>query len=212
VGTVRFYTIGIATLYFACAFAHAAILGFRIHWHLIENKGCASLLKAIALLPTTTQQRTTLWIVGDGDEKARLEQLAESIGISDKVHFFGNLSHDELPDIYAAADIVAVPSKPGDNGETEGQGVVVLEAFAARACVLATSVGGITSMVRDRVNGVLVPPDNPQALANALLELLGAPELRNQLAENGHTDVRKYYSWTSIAGKFESLYRTVVKS
>src|SRR5258706_6948496 len=178
---------------------------------LIESKGCDQVLKAIALLPTTTQQHTTLWIAGDGDQKSPLEHIAKKVGIADKVRFFGTVSHDELPHMYAAADVVVVPSKSGPAGEAEGQGVVVLEAFAARACVLATSVGGITSMVRDRVNGLLVQPDDPRALADALSELLSQPEMRKQLAANGYTHATQH-SWTHIAGEFESLYRTVVKS
>src|SRR5258706_6835333 len=179
---------------------------------LIESKGCDQLLKAIALLPTTTQQHTTLWIAGDGDQKSPLERIAKNVGIADKVRFFGKVSHDELPHMYATADVVVVPSKSGPAGEAEGQGVVVLEAFAARACVLATSVGGITSMVRNRINGLLVQPDDPRALADALSELLSQPEMRKQLAANGYTDATQQYSWTHIAGEFESLYRTVVKS
>jgi glycosyltransferase involved in cell wall biosynthesis len=179
---------------------------------LIESKGCDQLLKAIALLPATTQQHTTLWIVGDGDQKSPLEHIAKNVGIADKVRFFGMVSHDELPHMYATADVVVVPSKSGHTGEVEGQGVVVLEAFAARACVLASSLGGITSMVRDRVNGLLVQPDDAKVLADALSELLGRPDLRKQLAANSFIDVNDHYSWSHIASEFQSLYRTVVKT
>jgi glycosyltransferase involved in cell wall biosynthesis len=179
---------------------------------LIESKGCNDLLKAFALLPATTQQHTTLCIIGDGDHKAQLEHTAKESGISEKVRFFGTMNHDELPHIYAAADIVAVPSRTGHSGEAEGQGVVILEAFAARACVLATALGGISSMVRDRVNGLLVKPDNPGALSNALSELLSQPDLRRQLAANGFTEVSDRYSWSRIASEFASLHRTVIGS
>jgi glycosyltransferase involved in cell wall biosynthesis len=179
---------------------------------LIESKGCDQLLKAIALLPTTTQRHTTFWIVGDGDQKSHLEHIIKNIGVAEKVRFFGTISHVELPHIYAAADIVVVPSKSGAAGEAEGQGVVILEAFAARACVLATSVGGITSMVRDRINGLLVQPDDPEALADALAELLSSPDLRKQLAANGFTDVKNHYSWSRIASDFISLYTNFIKT
>jgi len=176
---------------------------------LVESKGCDQLLNSFALLPTTTQQHTTLWIVGDGDQKLQLEHIVKDLGIADKVRFFGTLNHAELPHLYAAADVVVIPSKSGPAGEAEGQGVVVLEAFAARACVLATSVGGITSMVRDHINGLLVQPDDPEALADALAELLSKLDLRKQLAANGFTDVNNY-SWSRIASAFISLYKAVV--
>lgn len=179
---------------------------------LIESKGCDGLLKAIGLLPKMVQQHTNVWIVGDGDQKIQLQHIAKNSGIAEKIRFFGRVSHDKLPHFYAAADIVVVPSKSGHTGEAEGQGVVVLEAFAARACVLATSIGGITTMVRDRVNGLIVQPDDPGALADALSELIHRPDLRKQLAANGYTDVSNHYNWSHIASEFESLYRTVVKS
>jgi glycosyltransferase involved in cell wall biosynthesis len=178
---------------------------------LIESKGCDHLLNSFALLPTTTQRHATLWIVGDGDQKSRLEHIAKNLGIADKVRFFGTINHAELPHLYAAAEVVVIPSKSGPAGEAEGQGVVVLEAFAAGACVLATSIGGITSMVQNRINGLLVPPDDPETLADALAELLSKPDLRKQLAANGFTDVSNY-SWSRIASDFITLYRTVVST
>jgi glycosyltransferase involved in cell wall biosynthesis len=122
------------------------------------------------------------------------------------------VSQENLPDIFAAADVVVVPSKLGSAGETEGQGVVVLEAFAARACVLATRFGGIPSMVRDDDTGLLVEPENPQALADAIQRLLNQPELRRRLADNAFAEVRDHYSWIKIAGEFAQLYREVLAS
>jgi len=178
---------------------------------LIENKGCDDLIRAISLLPKQRQSQTTLWIVGDGVQRERLTLAAQELGISDKTKFFGMVSHTHLPDLYAAADVVVVPSKLGTSGETEGQGIVVLEAFAARACVLATRIGGITSMVRDGATGLLVEPGDPQSLSQAIDRLLNEPELRKTLATHAFTEATAKYSWAQIAGEFENLYREVLK-
>jgi glycosyltransferase involved in cell wall biosynthesis len=179
---------------------------------LIESKGCHDLLRALSLLDANTRARVTLWVIGDGDRRAILMQAARDLGIQDQTHFFGALNHDRLADFYAAADIVVIPSKLGPAGESEGQGVVVLEAFAARACVVATRIGGLTSMVRDRGTGFLVDPNNPQALASALGQLLGDPALRQRLADNAFNEVREKYHWSRIAAEFDRLYREVLSA
>jgi glycosyltransferase involved in cell wall biosynthesis len=179
---------------------------------LIENKGCDDLLQAVALLPAKTRARTTLCIVGDGQQREPLERAARALGVSDKVRFFGTVNQQRLPEFYAAADLVAIPSKVGSSGETEGQAVVVLEAFAARACVVATAIGGIPSMVRDQVTGVLVEPANPRALASALERLLELPALRQQLAKTAFTEVSEQYGWPNIAARFAKLYREILIS
>lgn len=178
---------------------------------LVENKGCRDLLEAVALLPNETRLRATLWIVGDGDEGDRLRRAVRDSGMEAKTKFFGTLEHRRLADFYAAADLVVVPSKPGTGGEAEGQNLVVLEAFAARACVVATRLGGIPSMVRDRDTGLLVEPGDPKILAEAIETLIEDAELRWSLSANAFAEVSKY-DWRRIAEEFCDLYQDVVKA
>jgi len=176
---------------------------------LIEQKGCYNLLHAMSLLSPVIRGRIRLWVIGDGDQKAPLQKSAVTFGIRERVTFFGALSHHCLPDFYAAADIVVVPSSDGNSGATEGQSVVVLEAFAAQTCVLATRVGGISSMVRDGITGVLVEPNSPSALGQALELLLSNPGLRARLAATGFVELKACYSWSHIAEEFVQIYRQV---
>jgi glycosyltransferase involved in cell wall biosynthesis len=178
---------------------------------LVEKKGCRALLEALSLLPPQLQNRTTLWIVGDGDERSRLEQTAKNLGFAEKVRFWGAISNQRLPEFYAAADLFVAPSIEAASGDTEGQGVVILEAFAARACVLATRAGGIDSVVHNNVSGVLVAPNRPRDLANAIERLLGDQALRARLVEHAFNAVKERYDWNRIAAEFETLYQTVVK-
>lgn len=177
---------------------------------LIESKGCHDLLHSLSLLSSNIRSRTMLWVVGDGDQREQLERTAQDIGVAENVRFWGDVNQQQLPDFYAAADLVVMPSKLGSSGETEGQGVVVLEAFAAHACVVTTRIGGITSMVRDHITGVLVEPGNPIALSRAIEELLSDPALRERITATAFGEVRERYSWTRIAGEFKTLYGKIV--
>jgi glycosyltransferase involved in cell wall biosynthesis len=179
---------------------------------LVEKKGVDDLLRALAILPAALKQRTVLWIVGDGDRKPALEKAARDLAIDGQTRFWGMVPNQELANFYAAADLFVAPSVEAQSGDTEGQGVVFLEAFAARACVLATRVGGIDAVVRDRETGVLVEPDNPQALADAIQRLLDQPELRRRLSDNAFREASERYNWKQIAGEFARLYREVLTS
>jgi glycosyltransferase involved in cell wall biosynthesis len=174
---------------------------------LVEKKGCSDLLHALSLLDPLLRCRTTLWIVGDGDERLALEHNARQLGIEKKVRFWGTISNRRLPDFYAAANLFVAPSIEAASGDTEGQGVVILEAFAARACVLTTRVGGIDMVVRDNVTGLVLAPNEPENIALAIEKLLNEPRLRAQLVENAFKEVKERYDWKRIAAEFESVYR-----
>lgn len=176
---------------------------------LVEKKGCSDLLKAMSLLPGSLLDQTTLWIVGDGDQRSDLEQTAKDLGLAHKVRFWGTLSNHRLPEFYAAADLFVAPSVEAASGDTEGQGVVILEAFAGRVCVLATRVGGIDSVVRDGLSGVLVPPNRPKDLAVAMERLLNDSTLRMRLIDNAFKEVKERYNWKRVADEFANLYRTL---
>jgi glycosyltransferase involved in cell wall biosynthesis len=176
---------------------------------LVEKKGCPDLLRALVLLPECLRLRTTLWIVGEGNQKDELERTVNHLRIEDKVRFWGALSNEILPDFYAAADLFVAPSIEASSGDSEGLGVVLLEAFAARACVVATRTGGIASVVTDNATGLLVEPGDPKALACAIARLLSDSALRSRLAENAYTEVKERYGWPRIGQEFETLYREV---
>ncbi len=172
---------------------------------LVEQKGVDDLLRAFSLLPAALRAKTTLWVVGDGEQRPWLQQYTEDLGISSKACFWGQISNDLLPDFYAAADLFVAPS-----GDTEGQGVVLLEASASGLCVLATRVGGINEVIEDGQTGVLVEPRNPKELAGAMARLLGNPKLRKELAENASMKA-KDYRWKKIAQDFGELYGDVIE-
>ena len=176
---------------------------------LVEKKGVDDLLKAFALLRHDMRNTASLWIVGDGERDQQLRKSAADLRISDKIKFWGTIPNNNLPDYYAAADIFVGPSVEASSGDTEGQGVVFLEAFAARLSVIATSVGGIPNVIKHGRTGILVEPRNPEKLALAIEHLLQNDNLRHEIAENAHQEAKKSYDWEKIAQDFVKLYRRV---
>lgn len=177
---------------------------------LVEKKGVADLIAAFALLPEDLRLQTQLWIIGDGNQRHQLTQAAKRLGILDNTKFFGFVPNHELPDYYSAADLFVAPSVVAASGDTEGQGVVLLEAFAAKTCVLATKVGGICEVVEDEITGLLVEPQHPSELALKIEHLLRDPALRHFLASNAYMRVIQSYSWEKIAQRFQELYQSIL--
>lgn len=176
---------------------------------LVEKKGVDDLITAFSLLPARVRETALLWIVGDGELRQQLEAHAQRLGVADDTKFWGRIANDQLPDYYAAGDIFVGPSVVAESGDTEGLGVVFLEAFAARLCVLATRAGGINEVIEDGTTGMLVEPNNPPSLAQMMAALLCDKELRARLTAKAFAEVQEKYQWPRIALQFESVYRRI---
>jgi len=172
---------------------------------LVEKKGVLDLIVAFSLLPETLRNKTELWIVGDGAERKTLETQAHSLGIADRIIFFGRLPNAQLPDYYASADIFIAPSIADALGDTEGQGVILLEAMASETAVISTKTGGISEIVNHGKSGILLNPAQPEALKQAIEQLLNDSELRAALAREGKHSVQAY-DWKIIGSRFSALY------
>jgi glycosyltransferase involved in cell wall biosynthesis len=134
---------------------------------LSPEKGIDTLIRAAALLP----DGATVSIAGDGPLRSDLERLAAQVAPG-RVEFLGRLPKAELLRLVAGATAMAVPSRWYEN-----QPMTVLESLTAATPVVASDMGGLPEVVRDRVDGRLVPPDDPASLAAALTELLDDPAL-----------------------------------
>ena len=116
-------------------------------------------------------------IVGDGPERGALETRIAQLGLGDRVHLLG--FRTDIPELLAGCDLFVLPSL------FEGLPLSILEAMAAGKAVVATAIGGNDEAVVDGVTGLLVPPADPEALADALRTLLREPERRRRLGEAG---------------------------
>lgn len=143
-----------------------------------------------------------LIIVGDGPERGRLEAATEAHGIKERVIFTGQIS--EVQAFYAAADVFALPS------HSEGSPYVLLEAMAANLPIVATEVGGVPEIVADNESALLVPVNNPQAMAAAIASVLTASQLAQRLTEACAVLVASEYSPEKYARSVVEIYQRVI--
>jgi glycosyltransferase involved in cell wall biosynthesis len=171
---------------------------------LIERKGVSHLVRALGALRQRTPAR--LVVIGDGPERSRLEQLARDVGVAAHVEFRGRVSNEELRHAYAAADVFVLPSVVDARQDTEGLGVVLLEAMNYAVPVIASEIGGITDIVQHERTGLLVPPGDEVALGRALSRVLTDSVLARTLGEAGRQHLREAFSWSRIVDRWEEIY------
>lgn len=164
---------------------------------LAPEKDLATLLRAVKLLRDKGMD-ASLTVAGDGPERGMLEKLVASLNLECSVTFLG--FRRDVAAIFADIDIFVLSSV------SEGTSVTLLEAMAAGKPVVVTNVGGNPALVRDGVNGLLVPPREPAALADSLFRLMGDKALREDMSAANIRSIREDYSIRSMAMAYEKLY------
>ncbi len=165
---------------------------------LSPEKGFEHLLRAVALL-RDAGTRVDVLFAGDGPSRASLERLAAELRL-DGVRFAGHVEHADVPDVLRQIDIFAMPST------WEGFGVSAVEASAMALPVVASNIHGIPDVVIDGETGLLVPPADPRALADAIARLAADPALRERMGAAGRAFVEREYDWRDNARLMERLY------
>ncbi len=174
---------------------------------LVERKGVHVLLDALARVDAG--RPLLLRVVGDGPAREALRARAEGLGIGGRVVFEGFVSSDELAERFAGCDAFVLPAVVDAKGDTEGLGVVLLEAMVNAKPVIASSAGGIVDIVRDGRNGWLVPPGDAEALAAAVRACMDDPDRRRRFGLAGREDVAAGFSWPAIVDRLAGLYHEV---
>jgi colanic acid/amylovoran biosynthesis glycosyltransferase len=168
---------------------------------LVPGKGHALLLEALyALRARGVEVEATF--VGDGPERAGLEQLAQELLLHRQVRFAGAVGQDELPEWYARADAFCLPTL------AEGLGVVLLEAMASGLPVVSTRVMGVPEVVEDGATGLLVSPGRVDELADALERLAASPELCERLGRHGRMRVDTEFALDAATTRLIELFET----
>lgn len=164
---------------------------------LVPHKGQDIALRAMAAV---LREHPTLryLMVGDGPNEQALRHLAGDLGIADRVVFAGAMSDADVAEAYATSDVYIGLSR--QNGTAiEGFGISFIEASASGIPVIAGDSGGVRSAVRDGETGVVVKPNEPDAVASALRQLLASPERRKALGRAGRRAVETHYNWDRVA-------------
>lgn len=193
----------------------------------IERKGICYLIEAAKYLP---RDQFEIRIVGVGDITDKLKAQATQVealapaGLrhdaseTERQHdapaeivFTGKLSPEALANEYRTANVFTLPAIVDSKGDTEGLGVVLIEAMELGLPVVASNVGGIPDVVVDGVSGILVPEKNPEALASAYKRLAAEPELQKQLLEGARKRIDECFNWSKIVERQIAVYEKIRK-
>ncbi len=165
-----------------------------------EVKGQRHAIEAVASL-AARDRHVELHVIGDGEDREMLADLARASGVGARVHFEGAMPHDDVIDRYRSADVVVAPSVPSSDGRREGIPTVLMEAMAAGVPVIASDLSGIPELVVHEQTGLLVEPGDSSGIADAVERLMAEPGLAARLGAAGRKRVVDDYSIgaTSVA-------------
>jgi glycosyltransferase involved in cell wall biosynthesis len=172
---------------------------------LVERKGVEVLVRALARLRHLRDAE--LVIVGSGDRKGNITRTAALEGVTDYVRFTGFISRAELAREYASCDIFVLPAVVDARGDTEGLGVVLLEALRYERPVVASAAGGIGDIVVDGVTGWLADPGDSEVLARKLFDVASRPEEARRVAAQGRAQAQTRFAWDRILAETREVYR-----
>jgi glycogen(starch) synthase len=168
---------------------------------MVYEKGPQVLLEAATRLANRTDVKFIF--VGEGPIKPQLLVRAREAGLGNKTFFTGFIEDKELKLLYQLADVIVFPSL------YEPFGIVALEGLASKKPVIASNVGGFSEIIKHGETGILVPPNNPDSLASAILKLVVSPDYCRNIGDNGRRIVEEQYSWQKIAKKTLEIYNRI---
>lgn len=162
-------------------------------------KGVDILLQAIALVVRKYPQISFMLVGESGTEDEALRTLATKLGIDASIEWRRNVPHAEIPALLARADLFVLPSR------NEGLGLALLEAGATGLPTVATCVGGTPEVIESGRNGLLVPSEDPDALANAILQMIEHSEQAVRMGQEFQQSVRRDFNWESACKRYTEL-------
>jgi glycosyltransferase involved in cell wall biosynthesis len=164
--------------------------------YFIERKGFEYLIKAMNIIVNHYKNNEVILIIGGrGPLRRHYEQMIRENKLNDNIFLAGYIPQEEILSYYNSCDVFVLPAIVANNNDTEGLGVVLNEANACGKPVIATRVGGITDVIKDYENGILIEEKNEIELADVILKLRNNPTLMNQMGKKGRELAIKEFSW-----------------
>ena len=173
--------------------------------YLIERKGHEYLIKAMEEI-LKERNDVRLKIVGSGPLEGKLKKIITDLRLDEYVEIIQNVSDEELLKLYNSSDLFVLPSVVDSQGNTEGLGVVLLEAMACGLPVIGSDVGGIPDIIKDGETGLLVGEKNVEGLSKKIFQVIEGKSLTNNMADSGCIMVKKRFSWNIIAKRYIEIY------
>jgi len=174
----------------------------------VRKKGFSYLVAAMSKV-LQSSSRVSCVIGGMGDLGSELKSQARRLGVAERLFFPGHIDWQHTPDFYAMCDLFVVPSVIDERGNVDGLPNVLLEAMASGCAIVASRVAGIPAVIEDRVTGLLIPPGDAGALAQALLLLLDDADLRTELGVRARERMAHDYNWSDVAQRVATIYEAV---
>lgn len=172
----------------------------RLH----PEKGYPYLFEAVTKLKKITDKPFIWLIAGKGPFDEEFHRRVSELGCDDVVKFIG--FRNDIPDLMSTADVFVLPSV------AEAFGVVFAEAIYLGTPIVATKIGGIPEIVTDGVDGILIPPANSDAIAEAVADLINQPEKLKSLANSGKQKVIERFEFEDMTRKYEAVYEDLIKN
>ncbi|WP_434685654.1 glycosyltransferase family 4 protein [Pseudanabaena minima] len=169
-----------------------------------ERKGLRYLLEALPLVLSKYPVR--LRIVGKGILEDEIKAQCKELKLEKVVDFLGFVSKEELANEYASCDIFVLPAIVDSKGDTEGLGIVMIEALAHEKPVIASAVGGIVDVIQSGVTGILVKEKDPQALFQAIVDLIADPVRAKELGHRGLKDIQVRFGWSHLVLLWQDVF------
>ena len=170
-----------------------------------EKKGIDILIDAFARV-RDAEPNLKLKLVGDGPLRKEMEERVHSLRLDDRVEFLGERGRADVVRLLYGCEIFVLPSR------SEPFGIAMIEAMACKKPVVACAVGGVPEVIQNGKNGILVCPNNPPALAEALLGLLKNSELRQSIAQNGYNSVQACFRSDTMGARYERMFASLLSS
>jgi glycosyltransferase involved in cell wall biosynthesis len=170
----------------------------------VEKKGYDVLLRALALLPADLDWRFEH--IGGGEQLSRLKALADGLGIAARISWKGALAQEDVLEHYRRADIFALACRIAADGDRDGLPNVLVEAASQKLACVSTDISGVPELLTHEENGMVVPPEDPQALAQALERMIREPALRKRLGDAAERRVRRHFDHLSSIGQLKTLF------
>jgi len=187
-------------------------LGLPLNKYIILFLGALSPYKGPDILVKAMQKvikkipNVELVLCGEGGLKTKLKELSNKLNLNEYLRFAGFIDEKLKPLYYKSADIFVLPSTM----KTECYPLAILEAMACGLPIVTSDIGGISDAVKNGKNGLLVPPKNSEALADAIIYLLEGEDVRERMGKNGKEKV-KNYSWERITEMTEEVYKSLIE-
>ncbi|MFC2023132.1 glycosyltransferase family 4 protein [Chloroflexota bacterium] len=176
---------------------------------LCERKGASVLVEACKILVERGVHFRCV-IVGEGPQKALVEDLVEQNALQEEIELAGTVFQERIQAYFQRADVFVLPCLTAGNGDVDGVPVSLMEAMAVEVAAVSTRVSGIPELIEDGVSGLLVPEQDPLALADALQRALEDDELRSRLGENGRRKIVQEFNIDISAGQLATLFEECV--